>query len=36
MGNNDWQGKLRSEMETFSEPLPDSVWDAVESGVGAA
>lgn len=23
-------------METFSEPLPDSVWDAVESGVGAA
>lgn len=35
MGNNDWQGKLRSEMETFSEPLPDSVWDAVESGVGA-
>lgn len=36
MSNNDWQGKLRSEMETFSEPLPDSVWDAVESGVGAA
>lgn len=36
MGNNDWQGKLRSKMETFSEPLPDSVWDAVESGVGAA
>lgn len=35
MSNNDWQGKLRSKMDGYSEPLPDSVWNAVESGVAS-
>lgn len=33
MGNNEWQDKLRAGMEGFSEPVPDSVWNAVSSGV---
>lgn len=36
MSNNDWQDKLRSGMEAYSEPLPDSVWSGVQAGVGAA
>lgn len=33
MGNSDWQDKLRTGMEGFSEPVPDTVWKAVSSGV---
>ena len=36
MGNNEWQGKLRSGMEEYSEPVPASVWNAVSAGVSAA
>lgn len=36
MSSSDWQDKLRTGMDSYSEPVPDSVWKAVESGVGAA
>lgn len=36
MSSTDWQDKLRTGMDSYSEPVPDSVWKAVESGVGAA
>ncbi len=36
MVNNDWQDKLRSGMENYSEPVPDSVWNAVSAGVSGA
>ena len=36
MSSSDWQDKLRAGMDAYSEPVPDSVWNAVESGVGAA
>lgn len=36
MSSSDWQDKLRTGMDSYSEPVPDSVWNAVESGVGAA
>lgn len=36
MSSSDWQDKLRTGMDSYSEPVPDSVWKAVVSGVGAA
>lgn len=33
MGKNDWKDRLRSGMEDFREPVPESVWTAVSAGV---
>ena len=33
MGNSDWRDKLSAGMENYSEPVPDSVWNAVSAGV---
>lgn len=36
MGNSDWRDKLSAGMENYSEPVPDSVWNAVSAGVSRA
>ena len=36
MGNSDWRDKLSTGMENYSEPVPDSVWNAVSAGVSGA
>ena len=33
MGDNDWRDKLSAGMESYSEPVPDSVWNAVSAEV---